>query len=153
MSCDKWRFWPQKIDKGIKWYHLLQQINRSLIDLKLVNILTYNMIRFLENRMCVCVCVCRCSVVSNCVNSIIHPNPSSILVCVCLLSCFSHVQLFATLWTVAHQAPLSMGFSSQGYWSGMPFPSPGNLLDPEIKPRPPASQACSLPSEPPGKPQ
>ena len=41
----------------------------------------------------------------------------------------SHVQLFATPWTVAHQAPPSMGFSRQEYWSGLPFPSPGNLLD------------------------
>ena len=43
---------------------------------------------------------------------------------VCMLSCFSRVQLFATLWTVAHQAPLSLGFSRQEYWSGLPFPSP-----------------------------
>ena len=48
----------------------------------------------------------------------------------CLLSHFSHVQLFATLWTVAHQASLSMGFSRQEYWSGLPFPSPGNLPNP-----------------------
>ena len=45
----------------------------------------------------------------------------------------SHVQLFATPWTVAHQAPLSVGFSRQEYWSGLPFPSPGDLLDPGIK--------------------
>ena len=45
----------------------------------------------------------------------------------------SHVQLFATLWTVAHQAPLSMGFSGQEYWSGLLFPSPGDLPDPEIE--------------------
>ena len=47
---------------------------------------------------------------------------------------FSCVWFFATLWTVAHQAPLSMGFSRQEYWSGLPFPSAGNLLDPGIKP-------------------
>ena len=46
---------------------------------------------------------------------------------------FSCVQLFATLWTVAHQAPLSMGFSRQEYWSGLPFPPPGDLLNPGIK--------------------
>ena len=46
----------------------------------------------------------------------------------------SHVQLFMTPWTVAHQAPLSMGFSRQEYWSGLPFPSPGDLPDPGIKP-------------------
>ena len=45
-----------------------------------------------------------------------------------MLSCFSHVWLFATLWTVAHQAPLFMGFSRQDYWSELPFPSPGDLL-------------------------
>ena len=55
--------------------------------------------------------------------------------------------------TVAHQAPLSMEFSGQEYWSGLPFPSPGDLPDPEIKSGPPALQADSLPSEPPGKPK
>ena len=48
-------------------------------------------------------------------------------ICVCMLSHFSHVQLFATLQTVAHQAPLSMRFSRQEYWSGLPFPSPRDL--------------------------
>ena len=65
----------------------------------------------------------------------------------------SHVQLLATPWTVAHQAPLSMGFSRQEYWSGLPCPPPGGLPDPEIKPRSPALQPDSLPSEPPGKPK
>ena len=51
-----------------------------------------------------------------------------------LLSRFSHVRLFETVWTVAHQAPLSMGFSRQEYWSGLPFPPPGDLPDPEIQP-------------------
>ena len=50
----------------------------------------------------------------------------------------SSVQLLVTLWTVAHQAPLSMGFSRQEYWSGLPFPSPGDLLDPGIEPMSPA---------------
>ena len=58
-----------------------------------------------------------------------------------------------TPWTVALQAPLSMEFSRQEYWSGLPFPSPGDLPNPEIKPRSLAFQADSLPSEPPGKPQ
>ena len=58
---------------------------------------------------------------------------------------------FATPWTVAHRAPLSMGFSSQEYWSGLPFPSPGDVPDPGIKPTSPALQADSLPFEPPGK--
>ena len=65
----------------------------------------------------------------------------------------SRVQLFATPWTVAHQAPPSMGFSRQEYWSGLPFPSPGDLPDPGIEPRSPALQADALTSEPPGKPQ
>ena len=59
--------------------------------------------------MCVCVCVC---------------------VCVRVLS---HVQLFAAPWIIAHQAPLSMEFSRQEHWSGLPFPSPGDLPDPGIK--------------------
>ena len=54
-----------------------------------------------------------------------------------LLGC---VQLLATPWTVAHQAPLSMGFSRQEYWSGLPFPSPGDLPDTGIEPRSPTLQ-------------
>ena len=58
----------------------------------------------------------------------------------------------ATPWTAAHQAPLSVGFSRQEYWSGVPLPSPGDLPDPGIELRSPALQADTLPSEPPGKP-
>ena len=69
--------------------------------------------------MCVSVCVCVC-------------------VCVCararVLSLFRHVWLCATPWTVACQTPLSMGFSRQEYWSGLPFPPPGDLPDPGTKP-------------------
>ena len=64
----------------------------------------------------------------------------------------SHVQLFATPWTSACQAPLSMGFSKQEYWSWLPCPPPGDLLDPRIEPGSPALQADSLPAELPGKP-
>ena len=64
---------------------------------------------------------------------------------------FRRVQLFGTLWTVAHQAPPSMGFSRQEYWSGLPFSSPGDLPDPGIKPRSPALEADALTTEPPGK--
>ena len=64
----------------------------------------------------------------------------------------SRVRLFATPWTVAYQAPPSMGFSRQEYWSGLPFPSPGDLPDPGIEPRSPALEADALTSEPPGKP-
>ena len=61
------------------------------------------------------------------------------------------VQLFATPWTVAYQAPPSMGFSRQEYWSGLPFPSPRDLPNPRIKPGSSTLQADALPSEPPGK--
>ena len=70
---------------------------------------------------------------------------------VCVLSHFSHVQLFSTLGTIVCQAPLSMGFSRQEYWSGLPFPSSGDLLDPGIKPGFPTLQADSVLSEAPGK--
>ena len=62
------------------------------------------------------------------------------------------IHIYVTPWTVAHQAPPSMGFSRQEYWSGLPFPSPGDLPEPGIKPRSPALQADVLTSEPPGKP-
>ena len=62
----------------------------------------------------------------------------------------SRVQLFVTPWTVTYQDPLSMGFSRQEYWSGLPFPSPGDLADPGIEPRSLALWADALPSEPPG---
>ena len=52
----------------------------------------------------------------------------------CMLSHFSHVQLFVTLWTIAHQAPLSRGLFTQEYWSGLPCPAPGDLPDPGIEP-------------------
>ena len=63
----------------------------------------------------------------------------------------SRVPLFVTVWTVAHQAPLSMKFSRQEYWNGLPFPSPGDLPDPGIKPGSSALEADALISEPPGK--
>ena len=64
----------------------------------------------------------------------------------------SRVRLFATPWTVAYQAPLSMGFSRQKYWNGLPFPSPGDLPYPGIEPGSPALQTDALPSEPPRSP-
>ena len=72
----------------------------------------------------------------------------------CLGKCksLSYVQLFVTPWTVARQAPLSIGFSRQEYWSGLPCPSPGDLPNPGIEPESPTLQVDSLPSEPPGKP-
>ena len=62
----------------------------------------------------------------------------------------SRVQLFATPWTTAYQVLLSMRFSRQGYWSGLPFPSPGVLPNPGIEPGSPALYTDTLPSEPPG---
>ena len=62
----------------------------------------------------------------------------------------SRVRLFVTPWTVAYLAPPSMGFSRQEYWSGRPFPSPGDLPDPGIEPGSPALRAAALTSEPPG---
>ena len=71
---------------------------------------------------------------------------------VCVLSC---IQLFATPWTVAHQAPLSMGFPRQEYWNGLPFLSPGHLPDPSIEPSSLVSPVLAgrfFTTEPPGKP-
>ena len=65
-----------------------------------------------DKTSCVCVCVC---------------------VCVCEISCFSHLLVFVTLWTVASQSPLSLAFSRQEYWSGLPCPPPEDLPDPGIK--------------------
>ena len=62
-------------------------------------------------------------------------------------SWLSLAQLFAAPWTAAHQTPLSMGFSRQGYWSGLPLPSPGDLPHPGTEPQSPALQADSLPTE------
>ena len=83
--------------------------------------------------MCVCVCVCTCCFV----------------VVVQLPSC---VSLSATPWTAAFQGPLSMGFSRQEYWSGLPFPSQGDLPDPGIEPMSPALAGGFFSTELPGKP-
>ena len=97
-----------------------------------------------------------------------HPGIKEIQPFLCLLQCqvgplplappgkvkvksLSRVRLFATPWNVAPQALPSMGFSRQEYWSGVPFPSPGDLPDPGIEPRSPALEADTLTSEPPGK--
>ena len=65
----------------------------------------------------------------------------------------SHVRLFVIPWTIACQAPVSMGFSRQEYWSGLPFASPGDLPHTVIEPGFPALWGDSIPTEPPGKPQ
>ena len=75
-------------------------------------------------------------------------------VCVCI-QLFIHDQLFMMRWTVARQAPLSMGFSRQEYWSGLPFPPPGDLLHRGMEPTSPVSPSMTgefLTTESPGKP-
>ena len=64
----------------------------------------------------------------------VHIFDTFVYSCACMLNHFSHVQLFATPCAIAHQAPLSMGFSTQEHWSGLPFPSPGGLLNRGIEP-------------------
>ena len=71
-------------------------------------------------------------------------NQPTVHCVVIVVSSLSHIQLFVTPWTVAHQAPLSMGFSGQEYWSGLLFPSPGDLSNPGIEPASPAWQVSSL---------
>ena len=74
-----------------------------------------------------------------------------VIVCVCVL--VSRIQLFVIPWTVAHQAPWSMKFSRQEYWSGLPFPFPGYLPDPGIEPGSSALWADCLLFEPAEKPK
>ena len=78
---------------------------------------------------------------------------SCMCVCVCVCKLLSRSQLFVTPWVITCQVPLSMGFSRQEHWSGLPFPSPGDLPNPGIKPGSPTLQVDSLPAEPPGKPK
>ena len=73
---------------------------------------------------------------------------NSILIHLFRMLMLSHVWLFATLWTVAHWAPLSMGLFRQKYWSGLPFPTPGDPSWPRIKPKSPALQVDFSPTEP-----
>ena len=73
------------------------------------------------------------------------------LVCQCVVLITQSCQLFVTQWTAACQAPLSMDISRQEYWSGLPFPSAGDLSDPGIKLRSPALQENSLLTKPPEK--
>ena len=67
----------------------------------------------------------------------------TIINCVCVLSRFSHVRLFATPWTITHQISLSLGFSRQGYWPDLPCPPTRDLSDPGIKPTSPSLQVDS----------
>ena len=79
--------------------------------------------------------------------------PQKLTECYVVVQSLSHVRFFATPWTVARQAPLSMGFSQQGYWSGLPFPPPGHLPEPGIEPVSPALSGGFFTTEPPGKPK
>ena len=84
-----------------------------------------------------------------------HWYSDFIVLTACMLICFSRVQLVATPWTVAHQAPLSMGLSKQEYWSGLPCSSPGDLPDPGVEPPSPESPALAgefFTTKPSGKP-
>ena len=83
------------------------------------------------------------------------PNKGRLLIVLCCVGSFSRVPLFVTPWTVACQAPLSMRFPKQEYWSGLPFPSPGHLPNPGIKlesPMLPALTGAFFTAWPPGKP-
>ena len=93
--------------------------------------------RIVHINVCLCVCVCMC-------------------MCVCMRAhalSLSDVGFFVTPWTIACQAPLSMGLSRQEYWSGLPFPTPGDLPDPGIKPTSPALAGKIFTTVLPGKPQ
>ena len=86
--------------------------------------------------------------VRNVIAGFLHSWKLEMKVCVQLLS---RVRLFATLWSVARQSPLSMEFSRQEYWSGLPFPTPDDLLNPGIEPQSPASAGGFCTTVPPGK--
>ena len=102
--------------------------------------------------LCVCVCVCLffCFFWAHVTKSFqeenkngrwfLDPKHPNFGQCLSSVQSLSHVQLFVTLWTVAHQAPLSMGFSRQEYWNRLPLPSPGDLPDPGIEPKSPTLQ-------------
>ena len=81
------------------------------------------------------------------------PHSEKFNMCACVFSCFSWVQLLATLWTVACQAPLFMGFPRQGFWSGLPCPPPGHLPHSESEPVSPPLQVNSLPLSHQGSPK
>ena len=89
-----------------------------------------------------------CKDTAGCVTHLYTHNMAGLVICiyVCMVSCFSRVRLFATLWTVAHQAPQAMGFSRQEYWNGLPCPAPGHLPDPWIEPASPTSPALQADS-------
>ena len=87
-----------------------------------------------------------------CTATVQAPNPAAgHNISISEVKLLSHVRLFVTPWTVAYQASPSMQFSRQEYWSGLPFPSPGDLPSPGIEPGSPTLEADALTSEPPGK--
>ena len=102
------------MSKNISWCGKSENLRPRMV--------TYAWLRL---RMCVCVCVCVCA--RACVGT----------------QLLSHVRLFVTPWTITCQAPLSMEFSRQEYWSGLPFPSPGDLPNPKMEPASLASPALA----------
>ena len=126
---------PDKYSGNVGWYHLSWKIHLSW---KFPQIHECISVTCISNNMHVCVCVCVCVYVS---------------VCLCARP-FSHAWLFATLWPVACQPPLSMEFSRQEFWNGLPFPTPADLPSLGIKPKFPAVPALAggfLTTAPPGK--
>ena len=99
------------------WWATAHGITKSLTQLKRLNMDTHAYVLWFWGAHCWT-----------------HQRVPAQAACLCMLNPFSRVQLFATLWTIALQAPLSMGFSRQEYWSGFTYPRPGELPNPGIKP-------------------
>ena len=130
----------QRRGGGVSRHKLLyiEWINNKVLLYSMRNYIQYPMInhngkQFKDKRMYMCIIESLCYMKKVKVKSL------------------SRVRLFATPWTVAYQAPLSMGFSRQQYWRELPFPSPGDLPKPGIEPGSPALQTDTLLSEPPRK--
>jgi len=85
-----------------------------------------------KRHKCICAHICIFISIFICIFICMSKQPG--ILCVLCAQALSHVRLFVSLWTVAHQAPLSMGFSRQEYWSGLPCPPPGGLPNPGIEP-------------------
>ena len=147
LSCPKWKHLVglnlEAHAKNLKFHrkHFLVKDSR---DKFLTRVISWSLMPW--GTVCVAVIAsCPCNV-----HPFFLPNRTSVLSkiqCACVLSHFSPVWFFMTLWTVAHLAPLSMGSSRQEYWSGLPYPSPRDLPDPGIKPESPKAsvlQADSL---------
>ena len=113
-------------------------------------VLECSWLSLLYRKGCVYVCVCVCARMRSEQGLLNMAKLCNLLNCGGLVT--KLCPTLVTTWTVACQAPLSIGFSRQEYWCGLPFPSPGDLPDPGIEPRFPVFQADSLPTELQGKP-